>query len=52
MSEHCLLNLLNLYIMAYIRKRDLSRSEPLRARLAPHARSIGPKLGPKQLEKF
>ena len=26
----CLLNALNLYIMAYIRKRDMARSEPLR----------------------
>jgi MFS family permease len=42
----CLLNLLNLYIMAYIRKRDLSRSEPLRTLFSAVAWSIGPMLGP------
>jgi MFS family permease len=48
----CLLNLLNLYIMAYIRKRDLSRSEPLRALFAALAWSIGPMLGPYLFENF
>ena len=42
----CLLNLLNLYIMAYIRKRDLSRSEPLRTFFSAFAWCIGPSLGP------
>lgn len=42
----CLLNLLNLYIMAYIRKRDLSRSEPLRTLFSAVAWSLGPMLGP------
>jgi predicted MFS family arabinose efflux permease len=42
----CLLNLLSLYIMAYIKKRDLSRSEPLRTLFAAVAWSIGPMLGP------
>jgi MFS family permease len=42
----CLLNLLNLYIMAYIKKRDLSRSEPLRTLFSAVAWSIGPMLGP------
>ena len=48
----CLLNLLNLYIMAYIRKRDLSRSEPLRALFSALAWSIGPMLGPYLFESF
>jgi MFS family permease len=42
----CLLNLLNLYIMAYIHKRDLSRSEPLRMLFSAVAWSLGPMLGP------
>ncbi|MGE0118388.1 MAG: MFS transporter [Dongiaceae bacterium] len=48
----CLLNLLNLYIMAYIRKRDLSRSEPLRTLFSAVAWSIGPMLGPYLYEEF
>jgi MFS family permease len=42
----CLLNVLNLYIMAYIKKRDLSRSEPLRTFFSAFAWCIGPSLGP------
>jgi MFS family permease len=48
----CLLNLLNLYIMAYIRKRDLSRSEPLRTLFSAVAWSLGPMLGPYLYEDF
>jgi len=48
----CLLNLLNLYIMAYIRKRDLSRSEPLRTLFSAVAWSLGPMLGPYLYEEF
>jgi MFS family permease len=48
----CLLNLLSLYIMAYIKKRDLSRSEPLRTLFAAVAWSIGPMLGPYVFENF
>lgn len=40
-----LLNLLNLYIMAYIRKKDLSRSEPLRTFFSAGAWVAGPLLG-------
>lgn len=42
----CLLNLLSLYIMAYIKKRDLSRSEPLRTLFSAVSWTIGPMLGP------
>jgi len=41
----CLLNLLNLYIMAYIRKKDLARSEPLRTFFSAGAWTAGPLLG-------
>jgi predicted MFS family arabinose efflux permease len=41
-----LLNVLNLYIMAYVKKRDLSRSEPLRAFFSAFAWAVGPSLGP------
>ena len=41
----CLLNALNLYIMAYIRKRDMARSEPLRTFFAAFAWTTGPFLG-------
>ncbi|GIK96861.1 MAG: MFS transporter [Alphaproteobacteria bacterium] len=41
----CLLNALNLYIMAYIRKRDLARSEPLRTFFSAFAWATGPFLG-------
>lgn len=41
----CLLNALNLYIMAYIRKRDMARSEPLRGFFAAFAWTTGPFLG-------
>jgi len=41
----CLLNALNLYIMAYIRKRDLARSEPLRTFFSAFAWTAGPFLG-------
>jgi predicted MFS family arabinose efflux permease len=41
----CLLNALNLYIMAYIRKRDMARSEPLRAFMAAGSWTLGPSLG-------
>jgi MFS family permease len=45
MAAACLLNMLNLYIMAYIRKRDLARSEPLRGFFSGAAWTIGPSLG-------
>jgi len=41
----CLLNLLNLYIMTYIRKKDLARSEPIRTFFSGIAWSGGPLLG-------
>ncbi|HEY7690099.1 MAG TPA: MFS transporter [Dongiaceae bacterium] len=41
----CLLNLLNLYIMTYIRKKDLARSEPVRTFFSGIAWSGGPLLG-------
>lgn len=41
----CLLNALNLYIMAYIRKRDMARSEPLRTFFAAISWTVGPFLG-------
>src|SRR5262249_47852960 len=41
----CLMNLMSLYIMAYIRKRDLARSEPLRTFFAAGAWTLGPWLG-------
>jgi predicted MFS family arabinose efflux permease len=41
----CLLNALNLYIMAYIRKRDMARSEPLRGFFAAFSWTLGPFLG-------
>ena len=41
----CLLNALNLYIMAYIRKRDMARSEPLRTFFSAFAWTTGPFLG-------
>ena len=44
-SAACLLNLLSLYIMAYIRKRDLARSEPLRTFFSAGAWTVGPALG-------
>ncbi len=41
----CVLNALNLYIMAYIKKRDLARSEPLRTFLSAGSWTLGPFLG-------
>ena len=41
----CLLNLLNLYIMAYIKKKDLARSEPLRTFFSAGAWTAGPLVG-------
>ncbi len=41
----CLLNLINLYIMAYIRRQDLARSEPLRTFFSAFAWTVGPSLG-------
>jgi len=41
----CLLNLLNLYIMTYIKKKDLARSEPVRVFFSGIAWSGGPLLG-------
>jgi len=41
----CLLNLLNLYIMTYIKKKDLARSEPIRTFFSGIAWSGGPLLG-------
>lgn len=41
----CLLNGLNLYIMAYIRKQDFVRSEPLRTFFAAACWTLGPALG-------
>lgn len=41
----CLLNLINLYIMAYIKKRDLARSEPIRTFFSFVPWCIGPSLG-------
>lgn len=41
----CLLNLLNLYIMTYIRKKDLARSEPIRTFFSGIAWCFGPLIG-------
>jgi MFS family permease len=41
----CLLNGLNLYIMAYIRRQDFVRSEPLRTFFAAACWTLGPGLG-------
>jgi MFS family permease len=41
----CLLNGLNLYYMAYIRKQDFVRSEPLRAFFAAACWTLGPGVG-------
>jgi MFS family permease len=41
----CLLNLINLYIMTYIKKKDLARSEPVRTFFSGIAWSGGPLLG-------
>ncbi|HWA43115.1 MAG TPA: MFS transporter [Hypericibacter adhaerens] len=41
----CLLNGLNLYTMAYIKKQDFVRSEPLRAFFAAACWAFGPSLG-------
>jgi MFS family permease len=41
----CLLNLLNLYIMTYIKRKDLARSEPVRTFFSGIAWSGGPLLG-------
>jgi MFS family permease len=41
----CLLNGLNLYYMAYIRKQDFVRSEPLRAFFAAACWTLGPGIG-------
>jgi len=41
----CMLNLLNLYIMTYIKKKDLARSEPVRTFFSGIAWSGGPLLG-------
>lgn len=45
LAAACLLNALNLYIMAYIRKRDMARSEPLRTFFAAFSWTLGPFLG-------
>lgn len=45
LAAACLLNALNLYIMAYIRRRDLARSEPIRTFFAAFAWTTGPFLG-------
>lgn len=45
LAAACLLNALNLYIMAYIRKRDMARSEPLRTFFAAFSWTVGPFLG-------
>lgn len=44
-ASACLLNGLNLYIMAYIRKQDFVRSEPLRIFFAAICWTVGPGLG-------
>lgn len=41
----CLLNAFSLYIMAYIKKRDLARSEPLRTFVSAGSWTLGPFLG-------
>ncbi len=45
LAAACLLNALNLYIMAYIKKRDMARSEPLRTFFSAFAWTTGPFLG-------
>lgn len=45
LAAACLLNALNLYIMAYIRKRDMARSEPLRTFFSAFAWTAGPFVG-------
>ncbi len=44
-ASSCLLNGLNLYIMAYIKKQDFVRSEPLRIFFAATCWTVGPGLG-------
>jgi len=44
-ASSCLLNGLNLYIMAYIKKQDFVRSEPLRIFFAAVCWTVGPGLG-------